>query len=444
MSRTPKRRAPGATPPRGTRPTPAAEGEIVAIDTLLEDDSNARRHPERNRQAIRQSLTEVGAARSIVLNGARKVLAGNGVLAEAKAAGFTHVRLVPSDGTTLVAVVRANLTPDQETRLALFDNRTGELAEWEPAVLAALHEQGVSLAGLWTDDEFEALLAIDTPAVPDPPRSHPDHAPALRRTDIRPGHIFDLGRHTLACGNGGSPELAASLLDGKKALLAMSDPPYCSGGFQEAGRSAGTWGDIAADNLSSRGFTALIRGVLEAWRPQTAYFFTDWRMWIALHDIVEAQGLAARSMIVWDKGTPGLGSLWRPQHELVLFASRETNKRAKGRAAKANVIAGMPALGSAEREAQDAQAAIVNGKRTGNKLHYTEKPVSVLERLLEGDEAHPRGRCDVVDFFAGSGTTLMAAEARGRRCIAVEVEPKFCQVIIDRFEATTSQKAVRR
>ena len=216
--------------------------------------------------------------------------------------------------------------------------------------------------------------------------------------------------------------------------LLMSDPPYCSGGFQEAGRSAGTWGNIAADNLSTRGFIALLTQALRAWRPQVAYLFTDWRMWIPLYDIVESCGLAVRSMIVWNKGTPGMGALWRTQHELVMFASRARDKRIKGRPAIGNVLDGVPALDATE-------STVIDADRTGNRLHYTEKPVALLEALLAGDAESGRGDGVVLDVFAGSGTTLIAAEKQHRSAVLVEVEPKFCQVIIDRWEAFTGQKA---
>ncbi|MGE0444521.1 MAG: DNA modification methylase [Vicinamibacterales bacterium] len=448
MAKSSRARRHGDTKPTKAAKSRPAGGDLVPIESLIPDDRNARRHTARNREAIRQSLDEVGAARSIVLNGARKVLAGNGVLQEAKDAGFTHVRLVPSDGRTLIAVVRDNLTDEQETSLALFDNHTGDLAEWEPGILRALEGEGFPLSRIFQGDELSGILAAEGSAAAaavrsDGPGSRADHQPETRQTDIQPGWVFDLGQHVLACGDSRDTELAARLLGDRKVPTVVSDPPYCSGGFQEANRGAGTWGDIAADNLSTRGFVALLTGTLETWRPQTAYLFTDWRMWIPLYDIAERVGLAVRSMIVWDKGTPGLGALWRTQHELVMFASRARNARLKGKPARGNVISGHHALDS--EQAQTAErSAVIPAQRTGNKLHYTEKPVSLIEAILANDESSERGAGLVVDFFGGSGTTLMAAERRNRPALIVEVEPKFCQVAIDRWEGLTGRKAVRR
>ncbi|MGE3276741.1 MAG: DNA modification methylase [Vicinamibacterales bacterium] len=341
----------------------------------------------------------------------------------------------------VVAVRRVGLTEEQKTRLALADNRANELSAWDVDRIREFEAAGVELDRFFDVEELEALLG-EAPEGdgPRPGAKHTDRdvAPEMRPTAIRPGQIFALGRHRLVCGDCRDPELAAKLIAGATPLI-VSDPPYCSGSFQEAGKGAGTWGDIASENLSTRGFQTLITKTLEAWRPQSVYFFTDWKMWIPLYDLVEGAGLPIRSMIVWNKGTPGLGAVWRTQHELVQFATRARNAKRPGVGTRGNVI-DIPALDAQERQAEDV-SAVVGAGRTGNHLHYTEKPVDLLDVILANDEATARGACVVVDPFAGSGTTLIAADGRDRTCIAVEVEPKFCQVVIDRWEALTGGKA---
>ena len=243
--------------------------------------------------------------------------------------------------------------------------------------------------------------------------------PPVART--KTGNLYRLGDHRLLCGDVRVPVVCARLMDGKPADLLLTDPPYCSGGFQEAQRGAGTWGNIAADNLSTRGYQNLITAVLTNIRPASGYLFTDWRMWTTLCDISEEAGLAVRQMIVWDKGNPGLGSLWRPQHELILYGSRSSSARTPKEVTLGNVI---------------------QASRTGNDLHYTQKPVDLMVKILENDAKGPRkDRPITIDPFAGSGTTLMACEQLGRPCYAAEIEPRIVDVIVDRWEAYTGKKA---
>lgn len=135
----------------------------IKIADLKPDPENARRHTDRNRELLEQSLKEVGAARSIVIDENGTVLAGNATVAAAMQAGIDKVKIIDADGETIIAVRRNGLTPEQKKRLALFDNRTGELAKWDAQALAALIEQDkTALDGLWNEEELRNLLA-DTP-----------------------------------------------------------------------------------------------------------------------------------------------------------------------------------------------------------------------------------------------------------------------------------------
>lgn len=142
----------------------ARKSDPKHVKDLRPDPQNARSHPERNVGMIADSLREVGAARSIVLDEHNVVLAGNGLIEGAKAAGITKVKVIDADGDTIIAVRRSNLTPEQKTRLALFDNRSAEMAEWNPDVLRELAEGGTVLADLFSSDELGALLATEEAA----------------------------------------------------------------------------------------------------------------------------------------------------------------------------------------------------------------------------------------------------------------------------------------
>jgi hypothetical protein len=127
---------------------------------LTPDPANARRHSPRNVGVIVDALHEVGAARSIVIDEDGVILAGNATAEAAAEAGITRVEVVEADGQTVVAVRRRGLTPQQKARLALFDNRAAELADgWDTDVLRQMVADGVSLDGMWTEQESAALLA---------------------------------------------------------------------------------------------------------------------------------------------------------------------------------------------------------------------------------------------------------------------------------------------
>lgn len=131
--------------------------EITHIGQLIPDPQNARSHNERNIKQIVDSLQEVGAARSIVLDEDNIVLAGNGVIEAAGIAGIENVRVVEADGNEIIAVKRRGLTPEQKRRLALWDNRAGELAEWNLDQLEVEYNKG-NLSNLFRPDEIEELF----------------------------------------------------------------------------------------------------------------------------------------------------------------------------------------------------------------------------------------------------------------------------------------------
>lgn len=132
--------------------------DTLHIDQLHQDPRNARKHNERNLDMIASSLTEVGAARSIVMDEDNIILAGNGTVQAAKKAGLKNVRVVEASGDEIIAVRRTGLTDEQKRKLSLFDNRAAELAEWDAEVLKELSEE-TDLSGLWNDEELSVLLA---------------------------------------------------------------------------------------------------------------------------------------------------------------------------------------------------------------------------------------------------------------------------------------------
>lgn len=202
------------------------------------------------------------------------------------------------------------------------------------------------------------------------------------------------------------------LLAGRRAEVVVTDPPYCAGGFQEAQRQTGTWGTIAADNLSSRGYVVLIREMLARVNPEAVYMFCDWRQWQSTSDVIEESGCSIRGMLVWAKPGPALGGLWRSQHELIAFACRVGGRREAGRAAVGNVL---------------------QAERTGNRHHYTEKPVDLIRQIIANESQSGREGL-IYDPFGGSMTTVLAGATCGRAVAAMEVEPMAAAMGLRRLQ----------
>lgn len=399
-----------------TRRRPAAARRLT---DLVPDPQNRRAHNPRNISIVVDALTTVGAARSIVIDEDNVVLAGNGVVEAAAAAGITKVRVIEADGREVIAVRLSGLTDEQKRALAIYDNRAGELATWDVDQLLKDQAAGLELKPFFTDADLSDLFGTKRPKAG---RTDPDVVPDVRRTGIKLGDLFELGPHRLLCGDSTSAVDMQRVLNGVVPSVCATDPPYCSGGFQEAGRASGSVGtdavhkQIANDRLSTRGYQALLKQAFSNTGASFLYAFTDWRMWVWLFDIAESCGYGVRSMIVWDKGTPGMGRGWRAQHELVLWATKETPPFDKHASGVGNVI---------------------SERRTGNVNHTTEKPASLMVTLLQNIPFAET----VVDPFAGSGTTLIACQQLDQPCFAIELDAGYCQVIIDRWEAFTGQKA---
>ncbi len=362
-------------------------------------------------EAVVRSIREYGWRQPIVVDSDGIIIVGHTRHKAAMAMGLQEVPVH----------VAADLPPEKARAYRIADNRVGELAEWEPQALsselAALEALGVEMDALgWEPDELREAMGKDTEIVEDePPAPLPDPV-------SKTGDLWILGEHRLLCGDSTNVAEVARLIDGTAVDCVLTDPPYCSGGFQEAGRGAGSVGTngehriIANDRLSTRGFMALLKSVLGNVPSKYIYCFTDWRMWVHLFDIAESCGYCVRSMIVWDKGTPGMGRGWRCQHELILWGCRETapfDKHASG------------------------QGNVITAPRTGNTLHTTEKPVSLVSLLLTNAPFIKT----VYDPFSGSGTTLIAAEQSGRKCYGVELDPLYVDVIIRRWQNLTGQQA---
>jgi DNA modification methylase len=399
------------------------QDQSADLTDLTPDPQNARTHGERNLSLIASSLREVGAGRSIVVDEDGVILAGNATVAAAARAGIAKVRIVDADGSELIAVRRSNLTSDQKRRLALFDNRAAELADWDTEVLASLADD-LDLSLLWNEDELTALLgslnAEDAPAL----RTDPDDVPEIPATPLtQPGHLWRLGPHRLLCGDATKAEDLALVLDGALADLIVTDPPY---GVAYEGKTPDRL-TIANDDLDDAALASFLAAAFTAMHTVTKpggaiYCFHADSHGLTVRQAFRAAGWLQKQTLIWVKQTLVLGRQdyhWR--HEPILYGWKPgashyfTDDRTQ------------TTVWEVDRPSRSAE-------------HPTMKPVDLLAIAISNSS---RPGAVVLDPFAGSGSTLIACEQLGRRARLVELDPRYCEVIVQRWEAATGQTAER-
>lgn len=389
--------------------------EVVKVETLTPDPNNARTHDKKNLNAIASSLQEFGQRRPIVVTGDGVVIAGNGTLAAAKSLGWTEISVTRTP---------KEWDYDRARAYALADNRTAELAEWDSVVLAdqllELDAVGWDLAGLG----FEPLTPPTNPNEEQAPTeldAIPDNPDPVAKT----GDLWLLGEHRVLCGDSFEPKDLERLLNGERVTVVATDPPYAI-----YGSSTGIGSDIADDKMVQPFFENLARvvsRVLDTFGH--AYFCTDWRSWSALWRGATRAGLQPKNMLVWDKGGGGMGNMYAQTHELIGFYV----KPPQGKALMSNQQTG-------QRTVLRPNMLRFSRVSQSEREHNAAKPVGLMEELI----GNSSDAGDIVlDLFAGSGSTLIAADNLGRRAFVMEMEPKYVDVIVARWERKTGQTAQR-
>jgi DNA modification methylase len=369
--------------------------KIVDIKTVKPNPSNPRHIKDHKFTQLVKSIRhfpEMLQLRPIVVDADNIVLGGNMRLKACIEAGLKEVPII----------VASELTDEQKKEFIIKDNVGFGEWDWEQLAneweIEQLSDWGLDLPIEMEDTEIEAV-------------EDNYQAPDTIETDIVIGDLFEIGEHRLLCGDSTDSDAVAKLMNGDKADMVFTDPPYSSGGNQESGKTSGSIGarggkTIKNDNLSTRGYRLLMQDVLALHNEaHSVFIFCDWKMWIETFDIAERSGFRVRNMIVWDKMQMGMGMPFRNQHELCLFASKISGKIGNGNTPN-----------------------VLQHKRDRETEHATPKPIGLISDMLNQVESY-----NVFDPFLGSGSTMVAAHQLKRKCYGMELDPKYCQVIIDRM-----------
>jgi site-specific DNA-methyltransferase (adenine-specific) len=385
------------------------EALAVPIDRLRAYPGNPRRGDV---AAITDSLRRNGQYRPLVVNRpTMEVLAGNHTLAAARELGWTEV-----------AATFVEVDEEQAQRIVLADNRTNDLAGYDAEALVALLGELPTLEGTGYDET--ALGELLDELAPPPLDEEVPPPPAEPRT--APGDLYRLGPHRLLCGDARNSSDLERLTDGEPPELLWTDPPY---GVAYEGETA--------DRLTIRGDgkDGLEALLAESFRSADACLAPGAPLYVAhpagalsvtFGQCFLSAGWRLHQTLVWVKDAIVLGHAdYHYRHEPILYRY----KPAPGRL-------GRGGRGWHGSNAEDSLLEVPRPRRSTE--HPTMKPPELIERCLRNSS---RRGAAVLDSFGGSGSTLIACERTGRRARLLELDPRFCDVIVARFEALTGLPA---
>ena len=400
--------------------------EQVAIDLLKHHPRNANHGDV---EAIKKSLAVNGWYGSVVVNTATKhILAGNHRVMAAKALGWETV-----------PVQWVDVTPEEELRILVVDNRTTRIGQDDTTkitdILAELANTPIGLDGTgYSAVDLDALIdSLTGTGEPEELLTDPDEVPEVVETRCQPGDLWILGNHRLLCGDSTKVDDVERLMGGVKAAMVFTDPPYnisFSGTMSSTTRNGkliayattnAKHDAIHNDSKSNNEFQSFILDVLN-----TINIFCNGAYYISfssgnLHELLipVTESIGYKSIIIWVKNqSPMGGGAYRRRYEPIIYGNNS------------NTFYGTP---------YSEDDVWFFDRTNKNDLHPTMKPVELVKNAIN----HGSTTKDIVlDFFMGSGTTIIACEETGRCGYGLELDPHYCDVIIQRWENATGKKAV--
>ncbi len=397
------------------------------IDQLHLDPSNARKHNPKNLDAIKSSLAKFGQRKPVVVQREGMIVrAGNGTLQAAKALGWDQI--------AAVIVTEDNSSAAQ---FAIADNRTAELAEWDTETLATLlhgwdeetrHALGFEQADI---DEMMAGLTpteIVEDDIPEPPVD----------PITKPGDLWLLGDHRLLCGDSTKAEDVARLMNGERAQLMNTDPPYGVSYANDDRPNPGVAKPrVANDSLTDEQLQSFLEACFRVAVEHALLPDAAWYMWHAhlTQGYFAAAAAAAANVvlhrqIIWVKPVLLLGrGQYHWKHEPCFMGWVKGNQP--------------PDYGEGNGERTQTtvwEVGTVTQAERKEFNHATPKPVRLFEIPLV---KHTKKGEIAYEPFSGSGPQIIAAEQLGRKCYGMEISPQYCDVIVKRWETLTGKKAER-
>ncbi|MBQ8677110.1 MAG: site-specific DNA-methyltransferase [Alphaproteobacteria bacterium] len=412
--------------------------EYTDLNILKAYTNNAKIHNEKQLQALSASIKQFGFNNPILIDENSEIIAGHGRYEAAKIIGLTEVPIIRL----------SHLSEAQKRAYRLADNKINELGGWNEDTLK------LELAELETlcDDFDITITGFDTVELDvlldDSEKEHKtsetlNTEPYVPENEIvtNSGDVWVLGKHRIICGNSLEEETFSKLMNGKKANMVLQDPPFnvkIQGHVGGSGKIKHKEFAFASGEMNDKEFTTFLENNFKLCASYTKrgslhFNFMDWRH--ASHILGAAQKVFTSfiNLCVWDKGTGGMGSLYRSQHELcfIFKNGKESHinnvELGKNGRYRTNIwhYTGVNSFGRHKKDL---------------KMHPTVKPVEMLyDAILDVTN---RGDL-ILDTFLGSGSTLIAAEKAHRICYGIEFEPLYVDTAIRRFQELFNTEAIR-
>ena len=357
------------------------------LDSIRPYEANAKKHDATQVANVAESIRQYGFVQPIVIDKDGVIVIGHCRALAAKKLGMKEVPCVCVD----------DLTPEQVKALRIVDNKSNE-SPWDfdilPDELAELDLSDFDF-DFGIDDEEEETEIVEDEA----PEVDEDAEPIAKL-----GDIWQLGRHRLVCGDSTDKATVELLMDGKKADMVFTDPPYGNGTSGKYGR-----GRLGVRTIKGDENLDVFTKVIESLEFERIVYFLQWRTLAESLESISKKGLKINTVAVWDKKNAGLNGAGgiSEQWEAIIFAGNIKYKKFGG-----NVF-------TVAREQH----------RRKDSPHPHQKPIKLLAEIFDFID-----KCEsVFDPFGGSGSTLIACEQLGRTCYMMELDEKYCDVILQRY-----------
>lgn len=407
------------------------------VDELTTCPRNARTHSRKQLRQIANSIERFGFTNPVLIDDEGQILAGHGRVEAAKLIGMKRVP----------TLTLSHLSPAERRAYMLADNKLALNAGWDPELLAEElqllidEEFDLDLTG-FSRAEIDLILDDAREASPETRDAPEDAVPEPSAVAVsQRGDLWKLGEHYLLCGDARDPDDFSRLMRGRKADLVFTDPPYnvrIDGNVCGLGSVKHREFAFASGEMSETEFTRFLTDTLgnaaSVMRDGAiAFVCMDWRHMGELLSAGRQGFTELKNLVVWNKTNGGMGAFYRSKHELIFVFKH-------GTAPHTNTF-GLGESGRYRTNVWDhAGISSIGAKRDEElAMHPTVKPVALVADAIR--DCSRRGEL-VLDCFAGSGTTLIAAEKTGRRARIIEYDPVYCDTIIRRWEAYTGRDAV--
>lgn len=393
----------------------ARQIEHWTLDRLIPYARNPRTHSEAQVAQIAASIAEFGFLNPILVDTSAGIIAGHGRLRAARKLQLSEVPVIVLD----------HLTETQKRAYVIADNRLAESAGWDDELLrlelAALEEENFNLQVTgFEDEELARLLALQEAAAG---LTDEDAVPELEQTQVTvPGDMWMLGDHRVLCGDATRRSDVEHLMASQLADLIFTDPPYNVDyeGYTKQRLK------IRGDHMTADEFRQFLAATFASYRqivkPGASLYVCHSSQWQReFQTAIEAAGFEVRCQIIWAKNTFAWGwGRYKFQHEPIFYAHVARQKDAW--------------------YGNKSQSTLWDEKKpAANRIHPTAKPVELIERALLNSS---KGGDVVADLFGGSGSTLIGCERRKRKARLMEIDPRYCDATVRRWQAYTGKQAM--